>query len=592
MNRSLILAIVVLFALSACGGGATNSLPSPGQAAARPAPPRSKHKINAKIRITIPKRKHHRRIRVHGHYISPATQSIAITITTTSGPATQANANLTVAANPECTVSLVSTLICTVSLDLSPGSYTGDFATYDGPLSGAGGPTDAPTGAVLSANQSFPFTIAAGSANSVNVALDGVPTAVALVPAANSTISGDETDGFTASKCGSPTATTERVSVLGVDADGNYILGPGAPKPLLESTDSATVAVATPAPNSQSPNLFTLTHPISGFSQGPVAIVIAAVPAADSGGANASILSSITIAGDTTTLCGVVTEYPLSVGAHPLGIAAGADGNMWFAEEGPSKIAKITGKGVVTGYSIPTTASAPRGVTEGADGNIWFTEYTKGKIGSITTGGAIAEYSTATASLGLSGIANGPSGTIWATDNMGNTVGFLSGGVFTSYTATTPQSNNPDPNGIAEASDGNMWFTNCQGYVDKITPAGVATSFSIPTGGVSRYIAVGADGNLWFTQAFDNAVGQVTTAGVFQDFPLANGVSGFGIAAGPNNSVWFTESNNKIGAMTTTGTLTEYPIPSGNSNAFGLAEGPDGSLWFTECATNKIGRVQ
>jgi hypothetical protein len=56
-------------------------------------------------------------------------------------------------------------------------------------------------------------------------------------------------------------------------------------------------------------------------------------------------------------LCGgawaqVVTEFSsgMSAGAVPNGIAAGPDGNLWFADNGANKIGKITTAGVITEY--------------------------------------------------------------------------------------------------------------------------------------------------------------------------------------------------------------------------------------------------
>lgn len=139
--RSVAAAVLAL-AVSACGGsgagssGADGSLPN-ARVAASDSMPLTKHKLKAKIRIVIPRRRHHRRMLVHGHFISPATQSIAIAVTPSAGGTTQNfNADLTTASNPDCTVSLVSPLICTITISLAPGSYTGTFATYDGLLNG------------------------------------------------------------------------------------------------------------------------------------------------------------------------------------------------------------------------------------------------------------------------------------------------------------------------------------------------------------------------------------------------------------------------------------------------------------------------
>jgi virginiamycin B lyase len=42
------------------------------------------------------------------------------------------------------------------------------------------------------------------------------------------------------------------------------------------------------------------------------------------------------------TTGGTITEYTLPSGSEPLGITAGPDGNLWFTDDGTSRIGKIT----------------------------------------------------------------------------------------------------------------------------------------------------------------------------------------------------------------------------------------------------------
>jgi streptogramin lyase len=102
------------------------------------------------------------------------------------------------------------------------------------------------------------------------------------------------------------------------------------------------------------------------------------------------------------TTAGVVTEFPLSPFAQPLGIAAGPDGALWFADA-DAKIGRITTAGVITEFPVP--AANPRSITAGPDGNLWFTETTysfvdnpaTGRIGRISTSGVVTEFPIPTA---------------------------------------------------------------------------------------------------------------------------------------------------------------------------------------------------
>jgi hypothetical protein len=102
---------------------------------------------------------------------------------------------------------------------LAPGTYAGSMSTYDGPLY-----KGKPSGNVLSSNQSFPVTIAAGSANAVSVTLDGVPASLVALPASGNAVIGL---GGAFEVAGSN--ATGRIDVIAADPDGNLILGPGAP---------------------------------------------------------------------------------------------------------------------------------------------------------------------------------------------------------------------------------------------------------------------------------------------------------------------------------------------------------------------------
>src|SRR5258708_18959261 len=61
-------------------------------------------------------------------------------------------------------------------------------------------------------------------------------------------------------------------------------------------------------------------------------------------------------------LSGKIREFALPTAGVPVGITAGPDGNLWFAEEG-GQIGRITPAGVVTEFATPTADSLPFGIT-------------------------------------------------------------------------------------------------------------------------------------------------------------------------------------------------------------------------------------
>ena len=72
---------------------------------------------------------------------------------------------------------------------------------------------------------------------------------------------------------------------------------------------------------------------------------------------------------------------------NPVGIAAGPDGNVWFAEFGRNNIGRITPDGTITEFPLPNPSSQPFGIALGVDGAMWFTEAAGNRIGRIEVAG-------------------------------------------------------------------------------------------------------------------------------------------------------------------------------------------------------------
>ncbi|HEY4439135.1 MAG TPA: hypothetical protein VGN14_01705 [Candidatus Elarobacter sp.] len=540
MNRLALggLLAVGAFALNACGGAGRNSAALPATASS-PSPGKA---ASATLRITIPAKASTAAAKRSPRYISPATESVAISFVPTSGPTQTFNQNLTTASNPNCTASLVSPTICTITLALMPGSYTATFVTYDGLLDGGGNPT----GSALSANQNIPVTIVAGQANTVDVAFQGIPTSVAFLPNTTSTLRGSPQVGFNLAVCD----PAQSVTVVGVDADGNYILGPGAPVPSLVSSNAALVSVT--APTTGAPNTFVL-NPQAGATAGQqVALTATATPSAsapnDSGAAAVSTIVAINY---DQYVCRTYTELPNSV-QNPFGITVGPDSAIWAADNGDGSIGNGLILRTTTAGAFSTYAAliAPYGITSGPDGKLWYTDPINDEVGSMTTTGTAAAYSLASGS---------------------------------------------QPYGITAGPDGNIWFAeSVRRNIANISPTTHAiTEYSDPTGGYPIGIAAGPDGYLWFTSG-DSAIGRMSTGGAVTVFTLAPNSFPAAIAAGPDGAMWFVESlGNRVGRITTdsTHTITEFAIPTADANPYGITAGTDGAMWFTESYANKIGRI-
>ncbi len=403
-------AVLAIAFLAACGKPSELGL-STGQNAPVTVPAMAVRggRTGVVLHLVVPRR-HHRR---DAHYISPATKSLAITIVSASGVTSKHDVDLTPASNPNCTKTG-----CTIAFAAAAGRYTYAFAAFDGLL----GPTGNPTGHELSAALKIPVTIRAGRQNVIGVTLDGIPASVALVPSPSSDLTGSG-QAYALSKCYSHTANqqSQSVSVLGIDADKNFILGAGAPAASLASGDSVHLAASPASPvNTAS---FLLSDP-TGVLPSPHSVVqltATVTPAAASGGTPITQLFTVTF---DASICGVFTAFPLPAPSSlPIGITNGPDGALWFTEYGANKIGRISTTGAIT--EIATTG-VPYSIAAGPQNTMWFTQCGSNQIGQVaTSGGTVYEYHVPTASSGLFNIVSDPHGGFpWFTETDGKQRGY------------------------------------------------------------------------------------------------------------------------------------------------------------------------
>lgn len=298
-----------------------------------------------------------------------------------------------------------------------------------------------------------------------------------------------------------------------------------------------------------------------------------------------------------------VTEYPLPVdNGTPLGIAAGADGNVWFTEIVGSRFGRVTPAGKVTDFSTGSgisTGSEPWSIAAGPDGNLWFAEQAGNRVGRIVPSLASAtEFSNGIGpQAGIRGITGGPDGNVWFTEDGGNRIGRITpAGVVTEMSAGV--SPGARPQAIASGPDGNLWFTEMSGNrIGRITPAGVVLEFSagITPNSLPVGIVAGPDANLWFTELQGNRIGRITTAGVVTEFTVPGGNGSLrDIIAGPDGNLWFTdESIGRIGRITPAGAVTMYPLTlARNGRPLEITSAPGRDLWFTTGSGNHVARLR
>jgi hypothetical protein len=162
---------------------------------------------------------------------------------------------------------------------------------------------------------------------------------------------------------------------------------------------------------------------------------------------------------------GQIAEFSsgLNSGSYLWGIAPGADGNVWFTDEGSTKaIGQITPSGQITEFSAGLLAgSDPAFITTGADGNLWFTDAGSTRaIGRITPSGQITEFSTGLKAGSYPAfIAPGADGNLWFTDE-GSTsaIGQIGAGA-PAASQTLPAVTGSDEASSSQSCAGESWST-------------------------------------------------------------------------------------------------------------------------------------
>ena len=392
-----------------------------------------------------------------------------------------------------------------------------------------------------------------------------------------------------------PLAQTATVEAF--DADGNtivaekYVGAGGAPVTIALRADAAAGNTITFVPAS-------LTRPVTGVAVSYHPGVMNSVQATSGFTTVVSAVASNRAPVGTQALAFAAPVMNLNniptPGSAPQGIAAGADGALWFTEYGVSKIGRVTTAFAFTEYATTPPGNAPLGIANGPDGNIWFTGQTNDTIDRMTLLGAVTPYTVPTVASDPSAVAAGPDGALWFTEHNGNKIGRVtSSGSFVEYAIPTT---NSYPAGIAAGADGALWFTECgDSKIGRITTTGSISEFSLPAGTRAAQIVAAPDTSLWFTTC-EAELGRITTAGVAKLYNMPGETEGLGV--GPDGAIWFGilqsgPTPESIGRMSLDATVfTQYTIPGSNPYPTAVVLGSDRALWFTLLNASAIGRLQ
>jgi virginiamycin B lyase len=271
-------------------------------------------------------------------------------------------------------------------------------------------------------------------------------------------------------------------------------------------------------------------------------------------------------------------------------IAVGKGGTLWVGDECVG-IARVTSSGAATlfPYSDPKSGcNEPRSLTPGVGGDVWFVDGYLNSIGRISPKGKITLYplpSVSSCNIYPSfpnGIVEGPDGAMWFTTE------FSGDQLCSNYYSSAIGR-------ITAAGQMTFYYTGAQNS-DSYSPKG--------------YITVGADGAMYFPTAYLYSrlvVGRITTGGdiSFSGQVMCPGSvyctpNTSGIVQGPDGNIWITEYYDGVVIRYSGGSqgFTVFRVPGesccGNSQPLGprrITDGPDGAMWFTAYTALELGRV-
>ncbi|MBV8491582.1 MAG: hypothetical protein JO199_13730 [Candidatus Eremiobacteraeota bacterium] len=280
------------------------------------------------FRILIPKRKNR-----DPHFVSPATQGM--TLKFTGGPTKLSAIVGLTPSSPGCSYTLAGTL-CTYDAILLAGNYTASITTYDA-VTCAHGSCSIPRSAnALSTAQSVAVDVVAGLINQTNVTMSGIPAALGLIPANSMSVP----QGYFTPSIHLVGMGAHPFLVEALDADGNAIVGPGAPTLAVSAPPSAGFTVTTPT--AAAPNSTTLT--VTSLTAGGNVTISASYPPALTNVCSLAVCSAqikavpveMLLAGNNThqVVAGYQVSFAspvltLAIGGNVLGVGADNLGNVY-----------------------------------------------------------------------------------------------------------------------------------------------------------------------------------------------------------------------------------------------------------------------
>jgi hypothetical protein len=384
---------------------------------------------------------------------------------------------LPIGVGQNCTTSS-GTMQCALINPLAPGNYTATVAVYNGASGG---------GALLGPISTVAFTVSAQKQNTVQLAIGGVPNAIAVAGASFATHSATGV-GFTIYS-----ESAQPFIAGAVDSSGDWIVGPGSPTFTVTQSGATGGGWVITAPAAQTPNTLQIDPPSTISS--------------------ASITVTAQYADSTCLQAGAVcsTTFPVANDLQVLFVAnCTGSCNSKSASGVP---------GSVTMYSPPYNGAPTATILNGVVQPIALLTdsalnlYVANAFGGNANTGSIAIYAPPytgqptilTAGINNPGaIAMDPSGNLWVANQAGNG---LNGSIteyvapFTGGAARTVGNFAGVPTGLAFDPQGNLFVATGGALLEYAAPYGGAPASIVSSLSVANGFSFDASGDLYYVDS-------------------------------------------------------------------------------------------
>ncbi len=237
---------------------------------------------------------------------------------------------------------------------------------------------------------------------------------------------------------------------------------------------------------------------------------------------------------------------------------------VWFTEPRANRIGRISARGLIQEYSLPTRMSGPLGIASDWNGGAWFTEYLGNRIGHVDRDGKLTEFTIPTKNSGpfKIDVAPGQNGSAWFTERDANNVGFVDvAGKFKEFHFPHP---NGKPSGIVaqswqEGGSPGAWIAGSgSGYISYVSPDGHFLEQQVS--GAPAIIVEGGNSDVWYVDPITLTFGNIyhDPSNASSRWPAVIKSIGDMTYCGFENAIWATEPDSRELAMISIYTAT-YP---------------------------------